>query len=118
MTILRSGPPTTHDSILWRVPLSAQPPAAWQTAFQASDASSDDARTPRRGQFEAQALTFRSDGSDVVEWVRSIDRWITHANGVQNAAEHGRRDAADREQANSDERRRQAGEANEKFKDL
>ena len=117
MSIIRSGPPTTHDSVLWRVPLSGRPSAAWQKAFEGADVSND-ARNPRRVQFEPEALTFRSDGSDVAEWVGSIDLWIGHANTAQADAEHARRDAADSAQARTDRRRQQANEANEKFKNL
>src|SRR5581483_3135650 len=111
------GPPTTHDSVLWRVPLTEAPSAAWQTAFETT-ATSGDGPTPRRVQFETSALTFRSAEADVVEWVRSIDGWSAHANTVEAAADGLRRDAADRAQARTDTRRQQASDANEKFKDL
>ena len=117
MIIQRSGPPTTHDSILWRVPLSAHPSAEWQKAFEAADSSSG-ADGPKRVHFEPKALTFRSSESDVATWVGSIDRWIASANDAETASEHAGRDAADRAQASTDARRRQANEANEKFKNL
>ncbi len=117
MSILRSGPPTTHDAILWRVPLSAAPSAAWQKAFQSAGAP-DDARSPKRVHFEPQALTFRSDETDVVEWVGAIDRWIAQANGVEAKTDDARRDATEQAQMRTDVRRQQASDANERFKDL
>jgi len=117
MSIVRSGPPSTHDSLLWRVPLNGRPSSAWQKAFESADESSG-ARTPRRVHFEVDALTFRSDESEVVQWVESLDRWIAHANGVLGAAEQDRRDAAERAQAGTDARRQRASDANERFKDL
>ena len=117
MTITRSGPPTTHDARLWRVPLSAPPSAAWQKAFQ-SVVDAPDTLSVRRVQFEPAGLTFRSDDAHVPEWIASIDRWIAHANQVQADVADGARSEATRAQAQTDARRQQASEANEKFKNL
>jgi hypothetical protein len=117
MSITRSGPPTTHDARLWRVPLSGPPSAAWQKAFQ-SAADSPGAVSARRVQFEPAGLTFRSDDAHVPEWVESIDRWIASANQAQADVADGARNEATRAQAQTEARRQQASEANEKFKNL
>ncbi len=116
MTITRSGPPTTHDSVMWRVPLSAPPSSAWQQAFQAAGESS--VASSSRVQFEREALTFRSRDADVPEWIQSIDRWIVHANEAQAVLDDGQRNDATRARAQTDARRQRANEANEKFKNL
>ena len=116
MTITRSGPPTTHDSRLWRVPLNGAPSSAWQKAFQGAAATG--VASPGRVQFERTALTFRAGDAEVPEWVASIDGWIAHANEVQATLDTGRRDEAARAQAQTDARRQQASDANQKFKDL
>jgi predicted Zn-dependent peptidase len=117
MTITRSGPPTTHDSVMWRVPLSAPPSAAWQKSFQTSgDATSGTSAS--RVQFEHAALTFRSDEDHVPEWIASIDRWIAHANTAQADLEAERQGVVTRAREQSDARRQRASDANEKFKNL
>ena len=117
MAITRAGPPTTHDSRLWRVPLSAPPSAVWQKTFQGADDSTDIAHAGRV-QFERTALTFRSDEPHVPEWIEYIDRWIAHANVVESGLEDGRRSETTRAQEQTDARRQRASEANEKFKNL
>ncbi|MBM4439854.1 MAG: hypothetical protein FJ027_05515 [Candidatus Rokubacteria bacterium] len=117
MTITRSGPPTTHDSTLWRVPLSAPPSSAWQQAFQSADDATAGA-SPRNVQFEHAALTFRGTDSQVPEWVGCIDRWIARANTIVDAAADTRRGDAARAQEQTDARRQRASESNEKFKNL
>lgn len=117
MSIKRSGPPTTHDSLLWRVPLSEPPSSAWQKAFQDAGDATDNA-SPGRVQFEPKALTFRTTDAHVPEWVQSIDRWIARANEVEAGLESGRQQNAARAQELSDARRRKATDANERFKDL
>ena len=117
MAIKRSGPPTTHDSVMWRVPLSAPPSREWEQAFRAADESTTIA-VPKRVQFEQTALTFRSDDDDVPVWVEYIDRWIAHANQAQADLDDGRRREAEHIQQQSDARRQRASEANEKYKHL
>ena len=117
MTITRSGPPTTNDSVLWRVPLSAPPSSAWQHSFQTADDVTNIV-SPRRVQFEPAALTFRSSDAHVPEWIESIDRWISRANNAQADREGERRNEAARAQDQTDARRKKASEANEKFKNL
>jgi hypothetical protein len=117
MTITRSGPPTTNDSVLWRVPLSAPPSSTWQQSFQTADDVTSIA-SPRHVQFERAALTFRSSDAHVPEWVECIDRWIASANTVQADLEGGRRNEVARAQEQTDARRQKASEANEKFKNL
>jgi hypothetical protein len=117
MAIKRSGPPTTHDSVTWRVPLSEPPSSEWQQSFQTADDSGTVASS-RRVQFEDVALTFRSREEHVPVWVELIDKWIAHANTVQAGLDHGRRGEAARAQQESDTRRQRANEANEKFKNL
>ncbi len=117
MTITRSGPPTTNDSVLWRVPLSAPPSSAWQHAFQTVDDVTSVA-SPRHVQFEREALTFRSRDAHVPEWVECIDRWIARANTVQAGLEGERRTDVARAQEQTDVRRQKASEANERFKNL
>ena len=117
MMITRSGPPTTHDSRLWRVPLSAPPSAAWQTSFQ-SQPDAPDSVSARRVQFEHAALTFRTDDAHVPAWIESIDRWIADANRVQAEVADDVRQQATRAQAQTDARRQRADESNEKFKNL
>lgn len=116
MAITRSGPPTTHDSRIWRVPLSGPPSIAWQKSFQEADPTV--VASPGRVQFEHAALTFRGGDADVPEWVASIDRWIAHANEAQAALDAGRRDEVARAQEQTDARRQRASDANDKFKDL
>jgi hypothetical protein len=116
MTITRSGPPTTHDSVMWRVPLSAPPSSTWQQAFQAAGESS--VGSASRVQFERAALTFRSSDADVPEWIQSIDRWIAQANEAQAVLDAGQRSQATRAREQTDARRQRASEANEKFKNL
>jgi hypothetical protein len=117
MAITRSGPPTTHDSVLWRVPLSGPPSSAWQQTFQAAGASAGVA-SARGVQFEREGLSFRSDEAHVPEWIESIDRWITHANTTQAVVEDGQRSDASRAREQTDARRQKASDANEKFKNL
>jgi hypothetical protein len=117
MAITRSGPPTTHDSRLWRIPLTAPTFAAWQEAFQSGTDASSDVRTSGV-QFERDALTFRSDEAHVREWIAAIDRWIADANEKLAARADGVRTEVARAQAETDVRRRRASDANEKFKDL
>jgi hypothetical protein len=117
MAIKRSGPPTTHDLVMWRVPLSASPSREWQLAFQAGEASPT-VGTPKSVHFEATALTFRGGVDDVPGWVESIDRWIAHANQAQASLDDERTRTAARTQERSDARRQSVNEANEKFKDL
>ena len=115
MTITRSGPPTTNDSVLWRVPLSGPPSSTWQQTFQAVDDVTSVA-SPRRVQFERAALTFRSSDAHVPEWVECIDRWIARANSVQTGLDGARQTEVTRAQEQTDARRQKASEANEKFK--
>ena len=117
MAITRSGPPTTHDSVTWRVPLSAPPSMEWQQSFHAADESTP-LVTARSVRFEHTALTFRSRDDKVPVWIESIDRWIAHANKGQADRDDGRRGEATRVQQQSEERRQKASEANEKFKNL
>ena len=117
MSITRSGPPTTHDSRLWRVPLSAPPSQAWQTSFQ-SQTDAPDVVSARRVQFEHAALTFRSEEAHVPAWIESIDRWIADANRTQAEVADGVRQQAMRAQAQTDARRQRANDSNEKFKNL
>jgi hypothetical protein len=117
MEIKRSGPPTTHDQVMWRVPLTAPPSREWQLAFQAGEASPT-VGTPKGVRFEAAALTFRSDDDHVPAWVQSIDGWIVHANQAQASLEDERTRTAARTQERSDARRQSIAEANEKFKNL
>ena len=117
MMITRSGPPTTHDSRLWRVPLSARPSAAWQQSFQ-SVPDAPGVISPRLVQFEPAALTFRSDDAHVPAWVESIDRWIADANRVQAAVADSVQEQSARARAQTDARRQRADESNEKFKNL
>jgi hypothetical protein len=117
MKIMRSGPPTTHDSVLWRVPLDGRPSAAWQKAFETADEPGT-ACHPKRVHFEPDSLTFRAQEREVTEWVAAIDRYIRHANEALSAVEQTARNAADRAQANTDQRRQRATDANERFKDL
>jgi hypothetical protein len=117
MEIKRSGPPTTHDLVMWRVPLTAPPSREWQLAFQTGEASPT-VGTPKGVQFEATALTFRSGSDDVPAWVQSIDRWIAHANQAQASVDDERARTAARTQERSDARRQSVDEANEKFKNL
>ena len=116
MSITRSGPPTTHDSRMWRVPLSGPPSSAWQASFQGGDPAGD--ATPGRVQFEHEALTFRTDEGDVPAWIASIDRWIVHANAAQTVVDDGRRADAARAQEQTDARRQKASDANDRFKNL
>ena len=116
MSITRSGPPTTHDSRLWRVPLSGAPSRTWQTSFQEAEATV--VARPGQVQFEQTALTFRARDADVPQWVASIDRWIARANEAQASVDSGRRDEAARAQEQTDARRQRASDANQKFKDL
>ncbi|HEU5322005.1 MAG TPA: hypothetical protein VFX28_14455, partial [Methylomirabilota bacterium] len=115
--VKRSGPPTTHDLVTWRVPLSAPPSLEWQQAFRAAGDSTS-VVTPRGVQFEVQALTFRSGEAHIPEWIGSIDKWIAHANGRQADLREERRREATRQQQESDARRQKASDANERFKDL
>jgi hypothetical protein len=117
MTIMRSGPPTTHDCRLWRIPLTAPTFAAWQEAFQSGSDATSDVRASGV-QFERAALTFRSDEAHVPEWIEAIDRWIAGANQVLAARADGLHTEAARAQAETDARRRRASDANEKFKNL
>jgi len=109
MAITRSGPPPTHDSVLWRVPLSAPPSSAWQKSFQTSGNATSVA-SASRVQFEHAALTFRSGAPHVPEWVESIDRWIAYANQAQAVAGRGTRErghprpGADRRPASASDR--------------
>jgi len=116
MPIKRSGPPTTHDKVMWRVPLSEPPSREWQLAFEAGEASST--VTPKGVHFEAAALTFRSGDDHVPEWVQSIDRWIAHANETLASVADERTRAAARAKERTDARRQSVDEANEKFKNL
>jgi hypothetical protein len=117
MAITRSGPPTTHDSVTWRVPLSEPPSREWQVAFQAADESTP-VVTAKGVQFESKALTFRSEDDHVPEWIEYIDKWIIRANAADAVLEEGRRGVATRAQQMSDARRERARESNEKFKNL
>jgi len=117
MEINRSGPPMTHDSVMWRVPLSGPPSVEWQHAFEVAEASSP-VMTPRGVRFERMALTFRCDDAHVPEWVAAIDRWIAHANAVQAGLTDEQARAAARRQEQTDTRRQTASEANERFKNL
>lgn len=117
MAITRSGPPTTHDSVLWRVPLSGPPSGAWQQSFQTADGSTDNV-SASRVQFEHAALTFRSTDANVPEWIAHIDRWVTSANTAQADVEAGQRGDVVRAKEQSDARRQRASDDNEKFKNL
>jgi hypothetical protein len=117
MAIKRAGPPTTHDSVMWRVPLSAPPSRVWEQAFRAADESTTIA-TAKGVQFERTALTFRSDEEHVPEWIEYIDRWIAHANQAQADLDDGHRREAEHIQQQSDARRQKASDANERFKHL
>ena len=116
MTIKRSGPPTTHDRVTWRVPLSDPPSREWQLAFEAGESST--VGTPKGVQFETAALTFRTGDDHVPAWVESIDGWITHANQAQATLDEERARTAARAQQRTDERRQSVSDANEKFKNL
>jgi hypothetical protein len=117
MAIARSGPPTTHDSQLWRVPLTAPPSAAWQEAFQSESDATSDARASGV-QFERAALTFCSDEVHVPR-VNRGDRRVDRGcqPGAGGSGQVVRTEAA-RAQAETDALRRQAGDANEKSKAL
>jgi hypothetical protein len=117
MEIKRAGPPTTHDMVLWRVPLSAPPSAEWQRSFQTAEVSSMIA-IPKSVHFEPAALTFRSAEQNIPEWIQFIDKWISCANQAQGAALDERSRAVARGQQQTDDRRQRATDANEKFKDL
>lgn len=117
MEIKRAGPPTTHDMVLWRVPLSAPPSVEWQRSFQTAEESTMVA-IPKSVQFEPAALTFRSEEQNIPEWIQYIDKWISRANEVQGAALDERSRATARGQQQTDVRRQRATDANEKFKDL
>ena len=112
----RSGPPTTHDSVMWRVPLSAAPSREWEQAFRTADESA--IASPKRVQFERMALTFRSDDADVPAWIEHIDRWIAHANRAQADIDDGHRREAEQIQQQAETRRQKASEANERYKHL
>jgi hypothetical protein len=116
MTITRSGPPTTHDSRTWRVPLSGPPSIAWQKSFQEADPAGG--ASPGRVQFEHAALTFRSGDADVPQWIVSIDGWIARANDAETALDAGRRADLARAQEQTDARRQRASDANDRFKNL
>lgn len=117
MNINRSGPPTTHDRVTWRVPLSAPPSLRWQQSFQAADGSTSVA-TAGRVRFEEAALTFRGQDEHVPAWIEYIDRWIAHANLTETDVDDRHRRDTEQTKERSEARRRQASEANEKFKDL
>ena len=117
MVINRSGPPTTHDRVTWRVPLSAPPSIEWQQSFREADGSTPVAM-PKGVQFEHAALTFRSSDDDVPLWIEYIDRWIASVNKVQGDLDDERRRAAKRDEQQSETRRQKASEANERFKNL
>jgi hypothetical protein len=117
MTIKRSGPPTTHDRVMWRVPLTEPPSIEWQQSFRGAGESTDVA-IPRGVQFEHAALTFRSGDEHVPVWIEYIDKWIVHANKALADLADERRGEAARSQQQSDARRQKVREANEKFKNL
>jgi hypothetical protein len=117
MAIRRSGPPTTHDCVTWRVPLSGAPSVEWEQAFRAADESTAVARA-RGVQFEPAALTFRSSEDDVPAWVERIDAWIAGANQARADTGAARRREAARTEQQSDARRQKVNEANDKFRDL
>jgi hypothetical protein len=117
MDLKRSGPPTTHDLVMWRVPLSAPPSIEWQQSFRTAGESTTLA-SPKGVQFEHAALTFRSGEGDIPVWIECIDKWIAYANKVQADLHEERSRNAARHQQESDTRRQKASEANEKFKNL
>jgi len=102
---------------MWRVPLSAPPSSEWQHSFQSAEESTAVA-SPKAVRFEREALTFRAGEEHVPAWVACIDRWIADANQAQAGLEERRGSAAARAQAQTDARRQQATDANERFKDL
>jgi hypothetical protein len=117
MAIKRSGPPTTHDRITWRVPLDGVPSDAWQRTFEAGTASPS-VGAPKGVKFEPTALTFRSDEGRVAAWVEAIDGWIAHANRAATDVAAARDRDATRAQERTEARRQEARDANEKFKNL
>jgi hypothetical protein len=117
MSITRSGPPTTHDRVTWRVPLTAPPSIGWQQSFRAADESSSIA-IPTRVQFEHAALTFRSSDEHVPIWIEYIDKWITRANAAEAATDEQLNRKTVQIEQRRDAQRQQASDANEKFKNL
>ena len=117
MTIRRSGPPTTHDRITWRVPLDGAPSAEWQRSFEAAEASPA-VGAPKGVKFERAVLSFRSGDEQVPAWVEAIDAWIARANTAETDVADQRGRDASRAQEQTDARRQQARDANEKYKDL
>ena len=117
MAIKRSGPPTTHDSVTWRVPLSASPSREWEQAFRAAEGATT-VVSNKGVRFERTGLTFRSEDDQVPVWVEHIDRWIDHANQAQATLDDAQRRDAARAQQQSDTRRQNAIEANERHKHL
>ena len=117
MVINRSGPPTTHDRVTWRVPLSAPPSIEWQRMFREAEGSAP-LVMPKAVQFEHAALTFRSSDEDVPMWIEHIDRWIASVNKVQGNLDDERRREARRVEHESETRRQKVSEANERFKNL
>jgi hypothetical protein len=117
MAIKRSGPPTTHDRVTWRVPLDGPPSIAWQAAFKAAEETTAVAN-PTGVRFEAVALSFRSADEHVPTWVEYIDKWIARANQAQTELNDQRRDEASRAQQERASQRQKITDANERFKDL
>lgn len=115
--ITRSGPPTTHDCVTWRVPLSGAPSAEWERAFRAAGEATT-APNARGVHFEPAALTFRSGEDDVPAWVERIDAWIARANEARADAGAVRRREVARTAQQRGVRRQQVSAANDKFRDL
>ena len=117
MTIRRTGPPTTHDRITWRVPLDGAPSRQWQHAFETAPPSSS-VGAPKGVKFEPSALTFRSGDAQVPEWIEAIDAWISHANRTESDIAEERRREATRAEERTAARRQDAQDANDKFRHL
>ena len=67
--IKRTTGPQTTDGRRWEVQLSATPCGPWLDIFKECSAKA----LPHRVEFDRAAVTFKSDETQVAQWVASID---------------------------------------------
>ena len=112
--IKRTTGPQTTDGRRWEVQLSATPCGPWLDIFKECSAKA----LPHRVEFDRAAVTFKSDETQVAQWVASIDTWLAAANTQYMATiEQAQRARFDRADAETREQER-IQRLNDRFKDL
>ncbi|HEV8584112.1 MAG TPA: hypothetical protein VGT02_03980 [Methylomirabilota bacterium] len=119
--IKRMGPPAARDvrgkAFTWTIPLNQMPDQLWKRYFSETKDTSIVCSPWKVSIYQGQMI-FESEETDLVNWVKFIDKWMGVANKryTEWEAEQRRlRGADDKDRRDRDER---LSEMNEKFKNL